>query len=186
MKICPKFAGIQSSPGACFDYSLNLCEGACAGEESVSQHNEKIQAFIDHCKAEKSDYLLIGDGRSINESAFVLVEEGFYKGFGFLHSEDSIEHWEEFNNFLIQYPDHPEIYKILSSEHATKNYKKIKKEIFFEEERVGLKYSGLKRFTLCVRRLEPSDTKQGVCDSRSDGFCNIFFNIANFSYCNKL
>jgi DNA polymerase-3 subunit epsilon len=33
LKICPKFAGIQSSPGACFDYSLNLCEGACAGEE---------------------------------------------------------------------------------------------------------------------------------------------------------
>ncbi|MGM0581238.1 MAG: exonuclease domain-containing protein [Bacteroidota bacterium] len=132
LKICPKFAGIQSSPGACFDYSLNLCEGACAGEESVSQHNEKIQAFIDHCKTEKSDYILIGDGRNLNEYAFVLVEEGFYKGFGFYTQEDSIEHWDEFSNYLIQYPDHPEIYKILRSEHATKHYKKIKKEVFLK------------------------------------------------------
>ena len=134
LNICPKFAGIQASPGACFDYSVGLCEGACAGIESISDHNDKIQKFIDYCQAEKSDYILIGSGRTLEESAFVLVEEGFYQGFGFYSEEDSISQWEEFRNYLIQYPDHPEIYKILSSEHATKNYQKIKKEAFLKRK----------------------------------------------------
>jgi DNA polymerase-3 subunit epsilon len=100
----------------------------------VKDHNEKIEAFIEYCKYEKSDYIIIGEGRNLRESAFVLVEEGFYQGFGFYTQEDSISNWDEFRNYLIKYPDHPEIYKILSSEHATKNYKKVKKEAFLKRK----------------------------------------------------
>lgn len=134
LKICPKFAGIQSSPAACFDYRLGECQGACIGEESQTEHNKKIEAFVDYCNEEKSDYIIIGTGRSKEEFAFALVEEGSYQGFGFFTEEEQIMHWEDFKNHLIQYPDHPEIYKILSSESATKNYRKIKKAAFGKDK----------------------------------------------------
>jgi DNA polymerase-3 subunit epsilon len=135
LEICPKFAGVQSSAGSCFDYSLKLCKGACAGEECQEEHNAKIEAFSEYCKAEKSDYVILAKGRNEGESAFILVEDGFYRGFGFYSKDERIEHWEEFSNYLIQYPDHPEIYKILSSEHATKNYKIVKKEAFLKSKK---------------------------------------------------
>lgn len=130
LNICPKMAGIQSSPDACFDLKLGLCEGACIGDESLEDHNEKIEKFIEICNIEKSDYLLMGDGRTLSEKAFVLVENGNYQGFGFFDQDESISAWDEFKKYLIQYPDHPEINKILNSEHATKHYKKIKKDAF--------------------------------------------------------
>ena len=126
--LCPKMAGYQSNTGACFDYSIKLCAGACVGEESVSEHNVKIEAFIQACKEEKSDYILMGPGRSKQERSFAMVEEGKYLGYGFIDQEDTIEDWLDLRDKLQLYPDNPEIYRILNSESATKACRKIKKE----------------------------------------------------------
>lgn len=126
--LCPKLAGYQANTGACFDYSINLCTGACVGEESVEDHNDKVSKFIDACSSEKSDYLFVGPGRSSQEKAIAMVEEGKYIGYGFIESNESISSWEELKVLVQSFPDNPEIYKILNSDAATKGCRKIKKE----------------------------------------------------------
>lgn len=130
LNICPKMTGIQQSPGACFDYQIKLCEGACAGEESAEEHNAKIEAFIDRCNEEKMDYVIMGKGRSEEEESFILVEDGLYRGYGYYNRDETIMDWSQWHNYLMPHPDHPEIYKILSSLAATKGYRKVLRKAF--------------------------------------------------------
>ncbi|MFT4739686.1 MAG: DNA polymerase-3 subunit epsilon [Marivirga sp.] len=132
LEICPKLAGYQANPGACFDYSIKLCKGACIGKESVIDHNNKIALFKGSCKAEKSDYLFVGTGRNITEKAFVMVEEGKYVGYGFLDRSDSVSSWDEIKSKIERFQDNPDIYKILNSDSATKGCKKIKRDALGE------------------------------------------------------
>ncbi|MBK6264901.1 GIY-YIG nuclease family protein [Marivirga sp. S37H4] len=134
LNICPKMAGYQSSPTECFDHKIKECEGACIGDESPESHNKKIKAFIQLCDSEKSDYIFIGKGKSQEEMSIVMVEGGSYLGYGFLHKEEAISEWEDLKNYLQKFPDHPEIYKILNSETATKGLKKIKKDDWLQQK----------------------------------------------------
>jgi DNA polymerase-3 subunit epsilon len=136
LQICPKLAGYQANSGACFDYSINLCKGACIGKESVLEHNNKIDLFKELCKAEKSDYIFTGSGRNATEKAVVMVEEGKYVGYGFLDQSDSISSWDEIKLKIEKFQDNPDIYKILNSDSATKGCRKIKREALHELRRI--------------------------------------------------
>jgi len=128
LNICPKLAGYQNSTGACFDYQVGTCEGACVGEESPETHNNKIAQFIDDCDEEKRDYVLIGAGRSQDEKTIVMVENGTYLGYGFFEESEPVNDWEGLKNLIQRFPDNPEVYRILASDSATKGNKKVKKD----------------------------------------------------------
>jgi DNA polymerase-3 subunit epsilon len=128
LNICPKLAGYQNSTGACFDYQVGTCEGACVGEESPETHNDKIAQFIDACDEEKRDYILIGAGRSQDEKTIVMVENGTYLGYGFFEESETVNDWEGLKNLIQRFPDNPEVYRILASDSATKGNKKVKKD----------------------------------------------------------
>jgi DNA polymerase-3 subunit epsilon len=136
LQICPKMAGYQSAPKECFDYKIKECDGACIAEETVANHNNKIAAFIEGCEQEKSDYILLGQGKSHEELAVIMVEEGAYLGYGFFNKEETVTDWDDLKAYLQRFPDHPEIYKILNSESATKGLKKLKKSEWLKKRSV--------------------------------------------------
>ena len=46
--LCPRLMGLQKSAGACFDYHLGKCSGACMGREPVLKYNLRfLGAFSD-------------------------------------------------------------------------------------------------------------------------------------------
>lgn len=134
LNICPKMAGYQSAPAECFDYKIKECEGACIGKESIESHNQKIEQFIEICNTEKSDYILIGKGKTDGELSLVMVEAGYYLGYGFFDKSEQISDWGDLKNYLQRFPDHPEIYKILSSPSATKGLQKLRKEEWLQKK----------------------------------------------------
>ncbi len=48
-QLCPKTLGLENGSGACFDYHLGKCEGACVGKEKPLKYNLRMmEAFSRH------------------------------------------------------------------------------------------------------------------------------------------
>lgn len=83
--LCPKLAGIQEASHECYDYSIQNCNGACIGQEDQYVYNERHTRALISLKEDNESYLVTGQGRHGGEYSAILVENGVYKGFGFVH-----------------------------------------------------------------------------------------------------
>ncbi|HEU0138024.1 MAG TPA: exonuclease domain-containing protein, partial [Flavobacterium sp.] len=45
--VCQKLAGLQETESSCSLYEVNLCDGACIGEISSDEHNNRIHNLVD-------------------------------------------------------------------------------------------------------------------------------------------
>ncbi len=82
-ELCPRFCGLQSVFGACYDRRAGTCRGACQGEESPSTYNERVLLAMQTCSLQLPNALLLGKGRHAGERSVVGIENGRYLGFGF-------------------------------------------------------------------------------------------------------
>lgn len=42
-RLCHKYLGLENPRGACFQYQLHRCDGACVGEISAEEHNKRFE-----------------------------------------------------------------------------------------------------------------------------------------------
>jgi len=62
--LCPRLMGLESGSGACFSYQLRKCKGACCGQETAEEFNQRL--------------LIAFEGRRLRDWPFktpVLIEE---------------------------------------------------------------------------------------------------------------
>ncbi len=93
-KLCPRYCGIQSSAGPCFDYQIKKCKGVCAGDEPVSRYNRRVQKAIAALTGGDQTRIIVGKGRDRFEKSVVVIENGSYKGFGYVDTDtpaDTVE-----------------------------------------------------------------------------------------------
>lgn len=45
--LCLRALGLESGSGPCFQFQLRRCDGACAGQESVEDHNARLLSVLD-------------------------------------------------------------------------------------------------------------------------------------------
>jgi len=85
------------------------CYGACVGEESPADYNSRADLGVDLLKRIfDQNFVLLLDGRSADEKAVVLVEEGHYKGFGYIPMDDVQYGIEELKETIKYVPINPE------------------------------------------------------------------------------
>lgn len=115
--LCPKLAGIQKTPAACYDRRTGDCRGACDGAETPGDYNHRMQEMLESLRLEEDSFALIGPGRTMGEQSVVLVEEGRYSGFGYGrnldHSNlrsviDPAPESTEIMHYIYSYLHHPE------------------------------------------------------------------------------
>jgi DNA polymerase-3 subunit epsilon len=82
--LCQKLCGLYDSKSSCFQYELKACKGACVGEEKNIEYNNRIQKFIESLVFDFSSFIIIEKGRNRNEKSIVLMENGTFKGYGYL------------------------------------------------------------------------------------------------------
>ena len=58
------------------------------------------------------NFFLIDKGREVGEKAIVLVEEGTFRGFGFIHEEE-VGTPDDLRNAIKSYPGNPETARII-------------------------------------------------------------------------
>lgn len=98
--LCPRFTQLQSRPGPCDHYKIRSCKGVCRDEESPEQYNERVQQATDELTMEEESFVLILKGRQEGERGVVLVENGVYKGYGFIAEEEQVMHFDDFGRYI--------------------------------------------------------------------------------------
>ena len=97
-RLCKKLVGLYPTNSACFNYHIKECNGACIGEEPVDEYNQRVEAIFEKLNFEMDSFFIVESGRSKEEISLVLIENGSFRGYGYINkftSGESIENWEE-------------------------------------------------------------------------------------------
>jgi len=114
-QLCPKYCHLQESVAECSHFNIKNCKGICRDEESVEAYNDRVLEAIMDMANQKNDMVLREKGRHPNEEAFVMVKNGEYLGYGFVNKEETINHIDDLETFLIPQKNNMDIQKILKS-----------------------------------------------------------------------
>jgi len=99
--LCQKINGLYDTKNACFKYKIKECDGACVGEISPEEYNERVQEFIDSNLFENENMVIIDRGRSLQERSAVMIENGIYKGYCFFDLNYQITNIEVLKNIIV-------------------------------------------------------------------------------------
>ena len=113
-ELCPKYCGMHTCNGACFDYQVKKCHGVCAGKESVEKYNARIDCAMDSLSATSEDKIIIDEGRTWDEKSVVVIEKGIYKGFGYFSAEENIDSIEKAKNVITSFRHTADVQRILN------------------------------------------------------------------------
>ncbi|MDX1943124.1 MAG: exonuclease domain-containing protein [Saprospiraceae bacterium] len=112
--LCHRLSSLQNGKGACFHYHLHQCYGACVGKEPPEDYNERARLALESLSTVfDKDFLIIDRGRTPDEHAVILVEEGNYCGYGYVNKEESINDVDTLRSYIKYYSGNPETTRIV-------------------------------------------------------------------------
>lgn len=111
--LCQKLLGLYPSSGACFAYQTKNCLGACVCEEPTETYNQRLLKAIEKFQFQNKNLLLIDRGRSHDEKAVILIENGDYKGFGFFNLNYQIQHIEVLRSLITPMENNRDTLRII-------------------------------------------------------------------------
>jgi DNA polymerase-3 subunit epsilon len=100
-ELCPKYCHLQEQVNACNHFSIKSCKGVCRKEESVEVYNARVTKLIKSMTTVKEHHVIEKKGRQPDESAFILIKNGEYKGYGFVDKQIQITDMDSFEHYLI-------------------------------------------------------------------------------------
>lgn len=112
--LCPKYCSLQTTNQPCSHYKLKDCKGICSGDEAIEVYNKRVQKALEHLGSLKETFVLKQKGRTPDEAAIILVEQGEYKGIGFIDNDTTIESFEDFSNHITRYQNNYHTTKLIA------------------------------------------------------------------------
>lgn len=113
--LCPKFCGLQRTPGACYDRQRGTCQGACEQAESATSYNQKVAQAIASATASQGSFLLLDKGRAQGEASVVWIDRGAYAGFGFIPADVSATNPDSLLHYVKPTKDDVDARKLIAS-----------------------------------------------------------------------
>lgn len=113
-QLCQKLCGIHNTRSACFRYYTRQCKGACIGNEAPAIYNRRVRKALHRFDYPHQNFLIIGKGRSKDESSVVSIENGLYKGFGFYAPKHTGDDPTEIKKAIIQKPENQDVRRIIN------------------------------------------------------------------------
>lgn len=123
--LCQKLCDLYKTTGACFDYQVHQCNGACIGKEDAEKYNARVDKAIESFSYQHENFVIIGKGREAGERSVVVVENGRYLGFGFVDETFSANGLEDFKNAIKRYKDNKDVLQIIRQHLRTKHSDKV-------------------------------------------------------------
>jgi len=112
-KLCQKLSGLYNTKGACFQFGIKECHGACIQEESHEQYNQRVELAIKNLEYKYQNFLIIDKGRHVSERAIVSIQNGSFIGFGFADTTYTTNDLELLKDCVKKYPDNRDIQIII-------------------------------------------------------------------------
>ncbi len=114
-ELCRKLTGLYDVSGPCFDYQMHQCRGACVGEESPVSYNRRVISALKNYRFPCSSFFVVDRGRHPDEKAVVKVENGVYRGFGFVPAKALTQGMERAEDYIEPQRDNREVRRIILS-----------------------------------------------------------------------
>ncbi|NJC26942.1 exonuclease domain-containing protein [Neolewinella antarctica] len=120
LSLCGIHTKLSNGTSACFYFHLKQCHGACVGQEAPEAYNERAEAARLHLRnVFDYDFLLFDRGRSHDEEAAILVQDGKYQGFTYV-SKDEAHDIESIVDSVKCFATHPDTARIIQY-HVSRN-----------------------------------------------------------------
>ena len=87
--LCPKLCFMQKGNNTCEGIKDESCFGACEKIESPKKYNKRLKDALSSL-SNISSYLIIDSGLKENEKSIILVENGSFKGMGYISNDIQI------------------------------------------------------------------------------------------------
>ena len=100
-QLCQKLTGLYQTNSECFQYKIKECDGACMGKITYKEYNIRVANFIADNSFENQNMILIDRGRTLNERAAILIENGIYRGYTFYELNYQITNIDVLKTILI-------------------------------------------------------------------------------------
>lgn len=114
--LCPKYCQLVAATFDCkTQASVFTCKGICTADEAIANYNKRVEQAIAVLEAASETVVFKEKGRHAQESAFVLIEAGIYRGYGFVPETAVITDPAELETYLIPQQNSPDIERILNS-----------------------------------------------------------------------
>ncbi|OYT10512.1 MAG: DNA polymerase III subunit epsilon [Bacteroidetes bacterium 4572_112] len=81
-ELCQKLSGLYKTDGACFEYQIHKCNGACIGEESPRDYNRKFDLAIESLSFQHDNFFILEKGPEPGFKSVVQVQDSIYQGIG--------------------------------------------------------------------------------------------------------
>jgi DNA polymerase-3 subunit epsilon len=122
--LCPKYCHLQEQVSHCTHFRVTSCNGICRGEETVVAYNKKVLKAIRFVENNKENFIIREQGRNSDEDAMVLVQDGQYRGYGFVPKEINIRSMEDIMAYVHLQKETIETKRLVAS-YALKNLDKL-------------------------------------------------------------
>ena len=112
-ELCQKLSGLYDTPGACFQYQVGICRGACCGKESPESYNERANKASEEFVFTRRNFFIIDKGRDYEERSAVKVVNGKYAGYGYFNINEMGFGLSAVHDCINPSPDNHDIQVIL-------------------------------------------------------------------------
>ncbi|MBC8767811.1 GIY-YIG nuclease family protein [Arenibacter sp. BSSL-BM3] len=111
--LCPRFCNLQQISGACFHFHIKKCRGVCRELETVESYNKRVDQALMPIEDDKNTFIIKAEGRNKNEKSVIVVENGVYKGFGYMSKRKRIKAFIDYGKLITPLADNNDVQKIL-------------------------------------------------------------------------
>jgi len=113
--LCKRLCNIQTLKESCLDYPVGKCKGACVRQESSQDYNQRVDECIEDFKYLNNSYLILEKGRHHQETSLVWVENGQYRGFGFVDDMIQEHEMDDIIKSIQPYADNQDVQRIINT-----------------------------------------------------------------------
>ena len=124
-ELCPKYCHLQTNVNACFHYQLQQCRGICSEKETIESYNKRVHKAIKSLGLQTENLVIKQNGRNDKEIGFVLILNGIYQGFGYIHKNLELSSPEDYLLHVKPQKDNRDVQRILNA-YLSKNKKNLK------------------------------------------------------------
>ena len=124
--LCLNKTELATGPGPCFNHHIGQCSGACTKSEKPEKYNDRVlETIAAISKSLKGSCLVVEPGRSHDERTIIAIEDGHYRGFGYLDAGLPLGSISEALDHVHRYPETPESIKIIHSFLSSKSVERV-------------------------------------------------------------
>ena len=113
--LCARYCHLQEGVSECSHFRVPQCKGVCRGSEIPEAYNRRVREALDSLDEGHGHLLISEKGRDPEEFALICIENGVYRGYGFIPKDQCLTRYEEVEAFIIPQPAYPETDRILQS-----------------------------------------------------------------------